>query len=143
MKKLESHKKYEQEIKVTESDIDILGHVNNTVYLRWVQDIAIAHWNLYATNEERDTIFWVVVRHEIDYKRPTFLDDEIVLSTWVGEANRRAFERHTEIIRKKDRKILAKAVTLWSSVSSETIKSIVPSQSIYERFSTNLLSKIE
>jgi acyl-CoA thioester hydrolase len=81
-----------------------------------------------------------VVRHEIDYKRPTYLGDEVILRTWVGNATRRSFECNTEIVRKKDLKILAKAVTLWSSVSSQTIKSIVPSDSIYERFSTNILS---
>ena len=57
MQKLESHNKYFREIKVTEADIDILGHVNNTVYLRWVQDIAVEHWNLFASDEERKKYF--------------------------------------------------------------------------------------
>lgn len=143
MEKLESHNKYIREIKVTEADIDILEHVNNTVYLRWVQDIAIEHWNLFATDGEREKIFWVVVRHEIDYKRSTFLEDEVLLKTWVGKASRRSFERHTEIIRKKDKKILAQALTLWSSISSETRRSIVPEETIYERFSTNYFLSAE
>jgi len=32
-------------VKVTEKDIDGLNHVNNVVYLQWVNDISERHWN--------------------------------------------------------------------------------------------------
>src|SRR5690348_14275081 len=49
-------------------DIDVLGHVNNAVWVKWIQDIAVAHWNAVAPAEHRDVYIWVVTRHEIDYR---------------------------------------------------------------------------
>ena len=53
-------------ITATEADIDELGHVNNAVWVKWIQDIAVAHWNTIATPEQREAMIWVVTRHEID-----------------------------------------------------------------------------
>ena len=50
------------------TDIDELGHVNNTVWVRWVQEIATAHWRAAAAPEHVDRFVWVVTRHEIDYR---------------------------------------------------------------------------
>ena len=90
---------FELPITVREDDIDRLGHVNNVVYVRWVQEAATAHWRVLASEEERARLLWVVIRHEIDYKRPAMPGDAIVARTWVGEADGLAFERHTEIVR--------------------------------------------
>jgi acyl-CoA thioester hydrolase len=87
-------------VSVVPADIDEQNHVNNTIYLRWVQDVAIAHWKSLAGAEARAAIGWVVLRHEIDYKLPANLGDEILLRTWVGKASRLTFERFTEIRRK-------------------------------------------
>ena len=88
---------FELNVSVLPADIDELGHVNNTVYLRWVQDAATAHWQAVASAGDQAAIFWVVMRHEIDYKAPAFAADEVLLRTWVGTASRLTFERHTEI----------------------------------------------
>ena len=90
-------------VSVLPGDIDEQNHVNNTVYLRWVQDIATAHWKTLASAESQAAIGWIVLRHEIDYKMPASLGDEIVLRTWVGKASRLKFERFTEIRRKSGR----------------------------------------
>ena len=50
------------------SDIDELGHVNNTMWIRWVQEIATAHWRAVADAAHVDAFVWVVTRHEIDYR---------------------------------------------------------------------------
>jgi hypothetical protein len=55
-------------VPVVAADIDEQNHVNNTVYLRWVQDVAVAHWREIACREAQNTIGWLVLRHEIDYK---------------------------------------------------------------------------
>ena len=102
------------------ADIDEMGHVNNTVYLRWVQDVATAHWQSLASPEAQASVAWVVLRHEIDYKLPALTGDEILLRTWVGKATRLTFERHTEISRKTDQQLLAKARTLWCPISTAT-----------------------
>lgn len=115
-----THLPYAVEIAVTPADIDELGHVNNVVYLRWVQEAAVAHWRAVATEEEKRRLYWVVVRHEIDYKRPALAGDTIVAQTWVGAASGRVFERHTEMRRKVDGKLLARARTLWCPIDAAT-----------------------
>src|SRR4249920_3441497 len=88
---------FEMEIAVEPADIDGLGHVNNVVYLRWVQEVAIAHWRAVASAADQQKLLWIVVRHEIDYKQPARLGDSILARTWVGAATRIKFERHTEM----------------------------------------------
>jgi len=107
-------------VRVAASDIDEMQHVNNTVYLRWVQDVATSHWRAVASAEAQAAFVWVVLRHEIDYKAPGFLGDQVVLRTWVGEASRLTFERQTRIMRRHDEQLLAQARTLWCPVSTTT-----------------------
>ncbi len=122
-------------VSVQSADIDGQNHVNNTVYLRWVQDVATAHWGSLASAEAQTAIGWVVVRHEIDYKQPANLGDEIVLRTWVGEASRLKFERWTEIRRKDSNQLLAQARTLWVPIDSKTGKPTRVSAEVRARFS--------
>lgn len=107
-------------MEITPADIDELGHVNNVVYLRWVQDAATAHWRAAATAEQQEAVAWVALRHEIDYKHPAMPGDTIVASTWVGSADSVRFERFVEILRADDRKLLARARTLWCPISRAT-----------------------
>lgn len=104
---------HEIQLHVTDADIDVQGHVNNVVYLRWAQDVAIAHWEAAATETMRASTMWVVRRHELDYLSPALPGDEIIARTWVGESTAATFERHTEILRAGDRKVLAKARSVW------------------------------
>jgi acyl-CoA thioester hydrolase len=127
---------FEMTVPVLPGDIDEQKHVNNTVYLRWVQDVATAHWRARASSEAQAAIGWVVLRHEIDYQTPANLDDEIVLSTWVGKATRLTFERFTEIRRKSDRQLLSQARTLWCPVDARTGRPTRVSAEVRARFST-------
>ena len=127
---------FELDIRVLPSDIDVLGHVNNVVYLRWVQDVAVAHWRAAATAQQQADVLWVVVRHEIDYKHPALLADGIIARTWVGAATRRTFERHTEILRAADRRLLARARTLWCPIAPDTFRPMQVGDDVRERFST-------
>ena len=129
-------KPFEIEIEVDSSDIDQLGHVNNVVYLRWVQDAATAHWYASATAEQKDGLLWVVTRHEIDYKRPAFERDVVIARTWVGVEAGRFFERHTELKRKRDGKLLAKARTLWAPVDRVTKRPVDVGPGVHAMFST-------
>jgi len=122
-------------LRVEPGDVDGLGHVNNVVYLRWVQDVAVAHWRAAATPAQQDALVWVVVRHEIDYKRPAMPDEEILLRTWVGVASRRTFERHTEILRAADSALLARARTLWCPLDRATLRVVEVGSDVRERFS--------
>lgn len=128
---------FEMEIHVQPDDIDELGHVNNVVYLKWVQNASISHWNAAAPNwQEPSSIVWVVIQHEIRYKHPAYLEDVIIARTWIGKAKRRFFERHTELLRKTDRKLLAKALTLWTPVDKDTGKSVEIEPQVLEMFAS-------
>ena len=111
---------FEMEIQVQAGDIDELGHVNNTVYLRWIQDVAVAHWTRIAPVEDQKTLRWVVMRHEIDYKAPARAGETVTARTWVGSVKGLQFERKTEILRASDRKLLAAARTLWCPIDADT-----------------------
>jgi len=127
--------RFELAITITPEDIDELGHVNNVVYLRWVQEAAVAHWRAAATPTQQAEVVWVVVRHEIEYKRAAKLDDGIVARTWVGAATAQTFERHTEILRARDRRLLARAYTLWCPIDVRSGRPIRVGSDVRERFS--------
>ncbi|MEO7963608.1 MAG: thioesterase family protein [Gemmatimonadaceae bacterium] len=112
--------RFEISVDVTPDDIDELGHVNNVVYLRWVQDVAAAHWKAKATDTLQATVAWVALRHEIDYKHAALPGDRVIASTWVGPAESVRFERFVEILRAGDRKVLARSRSLWAPVSRAT-----------------------
>ena len=126
---------YDLPMSVSPDDIDDLGHVNNVVYLRWVQDVAIAHWTTAATAEQQAEVAWVAVRHEIDYRHPALPNDAIIARTWVGTADSHRFERHTEILRAHDLKLLAKARTVWCPINRTTGRLTRVSDAIRARFS--------
>src|SRR6266581_670300 len=128
---------FEMTVLVLPADIDEQNHVNNTVYLRWVQDVATAHWKSLASAEAQNAIGWVVLRHEIDYRASASLGDQIILRTWVGEASRLKFERFTEIRRKIDKQLLSQARTLWVPIDSRTGKPTRVSAEVRARFSTS------
>jgi len=128
-------KPFELKILVEPGDIDELGHVNNVAYLRWVQDVAAAHWRALASMADQAKFWWVVLRHEIDYKHPCFLGEGIIAKTWVGSASRIRFERHTELLRASDRQLLAKARTLWCPIDATTRKPASVGPDLRARFS--------
>jgi acyl-CoA thioester hydrolase len=130
-----SSERYELSLAVTPDDIDIMDHVNNIVYLRWVQEAATAHWTSSATEEERQTVAWVVVRHEIDYIYSARNGDNIIARTWVGTTVKNYFERHTEIFRAKDMKLIARARTLWCPVDLRSGRPMRAGDDLVRRFS--------
>ena len=131
-----SSARFEMTIPVLPGDIDEQNHVNNTVYLRWIQDVATAHWRAVASPKAQETIGWVVLRHEIDYKGPATLGDEMMLRTWVGKATRLTFERFTEIRRNRDGRLLSEARTLWCPIDAQTCRPVRVSEEVRSRFST-------
>ena len=104
-------------ISVKTSDIDQMGHVNNVVYLQWVQDTAASHWLSAAAPEDVDNYRWVVLRHEIDYLKPAFEGDKITGHTWVEKMEGVKSLRRVEI-RKGDR-VLARALTTWCLLDAQ------------------------
>jgi len=130
-----STERFEQEITVLPQDIDLYDHVNNVVYLRWVQEVSTAHWFSAATVEQKEAIGWVVARHEIDYLNSARLGDEIVGQTWVGTVQKNLFERFVEIIRVHDHKVIARARSLWCPIDLHSRRQMRVGADIYKQFS--------
>jgi acyl-CoA thioester hydrolase len=106
--------------KVTEKDIDGLNHVNNVVYLQWVNDISERHWNILASEEIRQKYIWVVLRHELDYLNQAFLGDEITLVTWVGTSSGVKSVRHVHVF--KGDSVLLKAQSTWCLIDTKSLR---------------------
>ena len=107
-------------ITVTSDDIDFMGHVNNARYLGWVQDAVLAHWRKRAPAEDVAGKAWVALKHEITYRRPAFLDDDVVARTVLeGFKGARAFY-HTVIQRGED--VLAEVRSAWCCIDAETLR---------------------
>jgi acyl-CoA thioester hydrolase len=105
---------FERQITASAADTDELGHVNNAVWVRWIQDIATAHWYALAAPEHKDAYIWLVVRHEIDYLRAVVPGETVTGRTWVGEAPKGArFDRHMEFMG-SDGKPRVRARTTWA-----------------------------
>lgn len=98
------------------ADIDELGHVNNAVWVRWLQDVATAHWFATADPAHVDAYLWVVVRHEIDYLGNVGPNDSVTARTWIAEPPKGArFDRHVEFSG-PDGKVKVRAKTTWAIV---------------------------
>ena len=111
---------FELTVAVQGGDIDELQHVNNVVYLAWVQDVAIAHWNSLTSEQDRAALAWVALRHEIDYKSAAVLGDTVIARTWTGVAKGLRYSRHTEIIRASDGALLVQALSHWCPIERQS-----------------------
>jgi acyl-CoA thioester hydrolase len=106
-------------VRVEETDLDELEHANNQVYLRWVQEAAVAHSEAVglglAGYRQRGAVF-VVSRHEVDYLRPALAGDELDVETRVFATGPASAQRYTTIHRVSDAELLARAVTWWAFI---------------------------
>ena len=113
---------FEKQITATEADIDELGHVNNAVWVQWIQDVAVSHWYAIAPPDYVDRYIWVVTRHEIDYLRAVLPGETVTGRTWVPAPPRGArFDRHMEFTG-ADGKVRVKAKTTWAIIDKATGK---------------------
>jgi acyl-CoA thioester hydrolase len=111
------------DITIRESDIDIQGHVNNTRYVAWMQDVAVAHsaaqgWPM--TRYVDEGAGWVVRQHTITYKRPCFLGETVTACTWIAGIGPRTCPRRYLFWRAADRVVLAEAETQWVFIDLKT-----------------------
>ena len=101
-------------------DIDELGHVNNAVWVKWIQDVATAHWLAVAPRAHVDAYLWVVTRHEIDYRGSVLPGELVTATTWVADAPRGArFDRLMEF-HGADGKLKVAARTTWAMIDRAT-----------------------
>lgn len=103
---------------VQPAHLDNLNHVNNVVYLQWVNEASEKHWKILANNILDKQYFWVALRHEIDYISPAFLGDKLQIITWVGDSEGVKSVRHVHIL--KQGKAIAKAKSTWCLLDRQT-----------------------
>ena len=119
-------------IKVLPDDIDFMGHVNNARYLNWVQDTVLAHWQKLAPAEEGASKAGGALKHEITYRRPAFLDDEVIATTVLEKiAGARSFY-NTVIRRGED--VLAEVQSMWCCIDAESLRPARISREVAENY---------
>jgi acyl-CoA thioester hydrolase len=124
--------KFSQSLIVKPEHLDEQNHVNNVVYVQWIQDVAVAHWLSAVSREAQEKFTWFLLRHEIDYKQQAFAGEEITVTTWVGKATKVTCERFTEI--KRGETLLVQAKSNWCMLDVKTKKPARISEEIREQF---------
>jgi acyl-CoA thioester hydrolase len=102
---------YRHDVAVDPADIDHMGHVNNAVYLRWVQDAVVAYWQHTAPPEAVANHLWVALNHNISYRAPAFLNDDVVASV-VAEGVQGARAIFTTLF-KRGEQVIAEVKSTW------------------------------
>ena len=123
---------YHHPIGILPADIDHMGHVNNSVYLKWVQDAVVRYWETLAPPEAVARHLWVALSHEIQYRRPTFLDD-IVIADVVADKVEGAKALFTTVI-KRGETVLAEVKSSWCCLDSVTKRPARLARDIAARF---------
>lgn len=109
---------HDHPIRVQPEDIDFMGHVNNARYLNWVQDAVVDHWRRFAPAEEVAAKLWVALKHEITYRKPAFLDDQVIASVVLEKVEgARAF--YGTLI-KRGEEVLAEVKSSWCCIDART-----------------------
>ncbi|MFN3371608.1 MAG: acyl-CoA thioesterase [Sphingomonadaceae bacterium] len=119
-------------IAIAPADIDFMGHVNNSVYLRWVQDAVIDYWRKVAPVEAVAQHLWVALKHEITYLKPAFLDDEL-LARVVAEGIKGPRAFFTTLIERGDT-VVAEVRSSWCCLDAATLRPARIAREIAQRF---------
>jgi len=121
---------YEYDLDVAADEIDEMGHVNNAVYLKWVQAAVLGHWRRFAPKEAVATHLWVALKHEISYFNPAFLNDHVVVGVVLEKLlGARAF--YKTMIKHGD-DVLAEVESCWCCLDSATRKPVRLARDIVE-----------
>jgi len=125
----------EKEIIVSKNDLDELNHVNNVIYIHWVQEIAKNHWKSLVSSEIIKNYYWVLLEHQIKYLHPAFLGDKIILKTYIEKTEVVKSNRIVEIYNTDTNKLLVTSKTIWCLINAKTNKPNRITDEIREAFS--------
>ena len=122
-------------IEIEPTDIDFMGHVNNASYLTWVQEAVVSHWQRLAPADAVASHLWVALKHEITYRKPTFLDDDVIATVLLEKVQgARAF--YATII-KRGEEVLAEVKSSWCCLDAQTHRPARLAQSVIDHFFPN------
>lgn len=119
---VDGRRRFHIRFRARDADIDELGHVNNAVWVTWIQDASVAHWLNAARPQDRDRFVAVVLRHEVDYRGNVRVGDEVAAITWVVGAPRGARYARCVEFHDADRRMIVASLTQWALVDRGTGK---------------------
>ncbi|MBQ0767647.1 MAG: thioesterase family protein [Bizionia sp.] len=113
-------KTLEYDITVTTNHLDDLNHVNNVVYVQWVNDIAKVHWEKVAPQVIKNDYFWVLMSHTIEYKKAAVLNNTITVKTYIIDSSSITSLRAVEMYNSETQELVAKSETKWCFMNAHT-----------------------
>ena len=119
-------------IAIVPADIDQMGHVNNAVYLKWVQDAVVDYWRSVAPPDAVASHLWVALKHEITYLKPTFLQDSVVAEV-IAEKVEGARAMFTTVVRRGEEK-LSEIKSSWCCLDAASLRPVRLARDIVGRF---------
>jgi len=119
-------------IEIAPVDIDHMGHVNNSVYLRWVQDAVVEYWQKLAPAEAVARHLWVALKHEITYRKPTFLTDNVVAEVVAEQVQGARAFFNTAVIRGGE--VLVEVKSIWCCLDADSKRPVRLQREIADRF---------
>lgn len=123
---------HQHPIRILPADIDFMGHVNNARYLGWVQDAVLSHWRHVAPAEEAAAKLWVALKHEITYRKPAFIDDQVIAEVVLEKVEGvRAF--YATVIRRGE-EVLAEVRSSWCCIDAQTLRPARLAKELIARF---------
>ncbi len=123
---------HDHPVEIAASDIDFMGHVNNASYLKWVQDAVVSHWQRLAHPDAVAAHLWVALKHEITYRKPTFLGDDVIATVLLERVQgARAFY---ETIIRRGEEVLAEVKSSWCCLDAETLRPARVARDVIEHF---------
>ncbi|WP_176590418.1 thioesterase family protein [Sphingobium sp. EM0848] len=113
-------------------DIDFMGHVNNASYLKWVQAAVLDHWRAFAPTDAVATHLWVALKHEITYRKPTFLNDDVIATVLLEKVQgARAFY---ETVIRRGEEVVAEVKSSWCCIDAATLRPARLARDVIQRF---------
>ncbi|WP_205481014.1 acyl-CoA thioesterase [Sphingomonas arenae] len=123
---------YRHAIGIIPADIDHMGHVNNSVYLKWVQEAVVRYWEKVAPADAVTSHLWVALKHEISYRRPAFLDDTVVADV-IAEQVQGARAFFTTVI-KRGEDVIAEVKSTWCCLDAASRRPARLARDVIARF---------
>jgi len=119
-------------VAIQPTDIDHMGHVNNSVYLRWVQDAVVDYWQSIAPPEAVAKHLWVALKHEITYRRPTFLQDNVVAEVIAERMD--GVRAYFRTVVRRGEEVLSEVKSTWCCLDAATQRPARLAREVVSRF---------
>lgn len=113
---------FSKTIQVQKEVIDHFNHVNNLAYIKWVLDISKEHWNTVSPESIRNQFGWMILKHEVHYKKQAKLHDDLIIKTWIENYSTATSLRKTTILDTKTENLIFESKAQWCFVNLKTRK---------------------